>query len=409
MAFPTVSSKGTTYNTGGTNTDPFVIDLPDSLVNGNIILAFLCCDGNQSSTWPGGWTRIVDADSPSSAHLEVAYHIVDGTEGATISVDPGATAENAVCFTWQIQSWHGTTPPEAATAAGVSTTPDCPSLSPSWGSADTLWIACYSQNGGIGTVTYIAAYTANREQLETGGGGAVGGVISSLESAVATENPGAYGDTDNQNWAAATIAVRPAAGTQTPKSVEGAITPTGALLAQAGKVLSGAITPAGALTKQASKILSGAITPAGALAKEAAKVLAGGITPSGVLTSVKTFVSSVAGAITPSGALLAQAQKILTGGITPSGALAKEAGKVLAGGITPSGALTKQAGKVLAVGITPTGALATSKLQFTSLAGGITPSGVLSTLFIAGGAPAAAGKRPWIQPFLAGNIRRVGL
>jgi len=29
VAFPTVSSKGTTYNTGGTNTDPFVIDLPD--------------------------------------------------------------------------------------------------------------------------------------------------------------------------------------------------------------------------------------------------------------------------------------------------------------------------------------------------------------------------------------------
>jgi len=216
MAFPTVSDKGTTYNTGGTNTDPFVIDLPDNIASGDLLMAFLAADGNATFTWPSGasaWTRIVDVDTPSSAHGEVAYRIADATEGPTISVDPGATAEQGTCFTWRIAAaaWHGSTPPEATTATGTSASADPPALTPSWGSADTLWIAFIAENGGpLPVVTYPSGYVDNNEADESGGGGSAGGAIASKGATTNSDNPGTF-DQFNAAWAAVTVAVRPAA------------------------------------------------------------------------------------------------------------------------------------------------------------------------------------------------------
>lgn len=204
-------------------------------------------------------------------------------------------------------------------------------------------------------------------------------------------------------------------GTNTPKSVSGTITPSGAETRETSKVLAGALTPAGAETRATSKPLAGALTPSGALQKTINKALAGTLIPSGILTRNTSEVST-SGFVTPTGALTRAISKLLAGALTPTGAAAKNATKNLSGGLTPSGALarattfartltgtinsagsiTKAASKLasgsvapsstetrntqksFSGGLTPSGSVSTASSQSASLAGTITPGSTLT-------------------------------
>jgi len=145
---------------------------------------------------------------------------------------------------------------------------------------------------------------------------------------------------------------------QVAKALAGSTTPSGALAERVGKSFAGSTTPAGSLVKQISKALAGTTTPTGALVRQIGKVLAGSTTPTGAL--VKRVSKNLAGSITPTGALAAIKAAILNiaGSITATGALVKRAGKALAGSSTPAGSLVKQISKALSGSVTPTGALA---------------------------------------------------
>ena len=196
------------------------------------------------------------------------------------------------------------------------------------------------------------------------------------------------------------------------KSVDGAITPSGAISKQAGKVVDGTIISSGTVAKAISTFVAGTLTSAGAVLKQASKSFAGTLTSSGALQTARIFLKAlegtltlagtvtkqtgkiVGGTLTSAGALIKQAQKnlgsilsssgtlttsriflkVLEGTLTLSGALTKQAQKVLSGTVTSAGTLTKQAGKALSGAISSiVGSL--SKTTSKSFEGTLTSSG----------------------------------
>jgi hypothetical protein len=205
---PTVAGVGAVYSTAGATASAHALSLPADVAAGDLLVAMFPYDGGGGATWPAGWTEILDRASNSQG-LAVAYRIANGADGTSVTVT--TAAEQAVGWVYRITGWHGTTPPQVTSAVGLSTTPDPPSLTPTWGSADTLWLAAYSINGGPSSSGPSAyPFPDNQRRGRTGGGGSAGGASATRALATATVDPGPFTDTTNQSWTAATIAIRPA-------------------------------------------------------------------------------------------------------------------------------------------------------------------------------------------------------
>ena len=218
MAFPQVAASVTGL-TATSNTASQVITLPTGRQVGELLLAAFALDlsnTNRTVTWPAGWTEILDTMGPVPANdggfLSIGARICDGTEADTLTVTLDAGTERGSFRSWRISGWHGTTLPEVSipVAQGVSTAPDPPSFSPSWGAADTLWIAIAAIDDGR---TVVSAFPANytngaSDQDGSAGGATIGTARRELNTA--TENPGAFTLDSSHGWLAATLAVRPA-------------------------------------------------------------------------------------------------------------------------------------------------------------------------------------------------------
>lgn len=377
MTFPTVAATNQGNDT--VNGTSHTINLPASISSGDLLIVAVSMDGNTSLTWPAGWTALSGpTNSGGDGTLEARYRIADGSEGATITITTAAS-EAQSHISWRITGWHGTTPPEAGTPATANnSSPDPPSVAPSWGSEDNLYIAV--MGWGVST-SNISAYPTNYSISQMTDAASNVGIaaiaIAGRELAASSDNPGTATIGSNSTWAANTLVVRPAAGgttynqsasgaitpaaaltKQTSHLLTGVITPAGVLLKQASHFLTGAITPAGTLIKQAQKVLEGTLAPAGSLSKQASKVLSGGITPAAALDAVRTILASLSGALSFSGSLNKQTGKALAGSLTPTGALSKLTSRALTGVVGFAGALTKQTSKILTGAVSFAGTLA---------------------------------------------------
>lgn len=172
-------------------------------------------------------------------------------------------------------------------------------------------------------------------------------------------------------------------GTTYNQSIDGSITPAGALTRQTNKAVAGSSTPAGALSKLTSKAFAGSVTGAGELVKQTAKAFAGSVTGSGALSTMILFTASMGGSITPSGAIAKMTIKALAGASTFAGAISKMTAKGLGGEVTVTGALSRLTAKAFAGSVTVAGALTESYQVLKSLAGSITPTGALGAVYIA--------------------------
>jgi hypothetical protein len=224
MAFPVVSSVANSNDTA--NTLSRNATLPASIVAGNLIVAFIAADLASSATtitMPAGWTDKATQQFGSVVRCSVFARVADGTEGATVTITTSASEACAWHF-YNISSWFGAAAGcEVGTpAAAGSTNPDPPSLTPSWGAADTLWLAGAGNDGNVAVTAGPASYTnfVNTRWANTAGCG-----VSSArrELNTATENPGVFTMTTEQ-WVAHTVAIRPAAAggggsTQPPRTM----------------------------------------------------------------------------------------------------------------------------------------------------------------------------------------------
>lgn len=219
MAFPAIASSGANWNTGSTAINNFDPSHPTAASAGDLLIIIAATDGVPTYTWPGGWTSIFATSSGTACRMEGRYRIADGTEDDTYwnNLSIGLSASEGWAYVaMRITGWHGTTAPEAGTATNT-TKPDPPSFNPTgWDIEDTLWLACGCTDAGGADSDDISAVSSGYTLVATlqNSGTDAGGVnlgVGSLNSAVASVDPGAFTTATNEDTVGATVAIRPAA------------------------------------------------------------------------------------------------------------------------------------------------------------------------------------------------------
>lgn len=208
MAFPTVSdvTRGNDNTNGATST----LTLPATVNAGDLLLAIVVKDSWSQLNWDhtsvGAWRLAMDHQESGQVRLAAFWKIADGTEDcATLTIAFDSSEKCA----WQIYRITGANFVEcnAEHASGVSTAPDPTSLSPSWGSADTLWIAAAGVDANsVGSWTAPSGYSSgilDRANSTTGVS-----LLSAVKTATAaSEDPGAFSIAASEQWAATIFAV----------------------------------------------------------------------------------------------------------------------------------------------------------------------------------------------------------
>ena len=223
MSFPVVQATNTSATTtAGTS---HTVNLPSGIVSGNLLIALFSGFFGSGTTpvdisWPLGWTEFFEQDaSTSTLHLAVAgaYRLADGNEGASITVTTNLSVL-AAHNTYRISGAAdpATQPPEAAAisytaaAAGI----DPPSLTPTGGAKDYLWLAVAGwRRTGLSATTSPTNYTDAIEGSSAGG--ASGTKLRSLRRQLnaASEDPSTFtlSSTTSERRIGVTIAVHPIA------------------------------------------------------------------------------------------------------------------------------------------------------------------------------------------------------
>lgn len=216
MAFPSVRSSTSSQHTSAGTTH--TVNLPATIVSGDLLIILFGTPGNTlGSLSATGWT----APSPSSgtARMGFLYRVADGSEGSTVTVTTNSS-EKSAHITYAVQN-AGTFSAVAndtyflSNAGSANANPDPPSISPSAGSGDYLWIAA-ENNAGTDTVSsYPANYGSDQLNQASGGtGGAstkcvIGAATRQLTAT--TEDPGTFTITASQLWCTATLSIPPGA------------------------------------------------------------------------------------------------------------------------------------------------------------------------------------------------------
>lgn len=219
MALSIVSSS--TYNSAGTALNTHSVPMPSSLAAGNLLLLFYTQHGTDGTTLPSGWTTLFSntTSSPSDPHYILAK-ISGGTEGNQNFIIGGGKAQRATAVVYNISgNRNGVTSSEIAVSSEVAETsiltPNPPSLTPSWGSAENLWIAVSFVNDGSFTfVSYPTNYTLGQNAQQNGSGTGNAILIAARLLTASSEDPGVFtisGST--RNFGSLTIAVCPEAST----------------------------------------------------------------------------------------------------------------------------------------------------------------------------------------------------
>lgn len=212
MAFPSIATTSSGNDATGSST--FTLTLPTGISSGDKLILWVAVDGNTTVSWPAGYTELFDRNFSDggfsgSGTGSLAYRNCDGTEGSSITVTKGNTQEDA----WGCYRITGasSTAPEFQFAEGNSASPDCPSLTPSWGAKDTLWIVTACQDNADLTGTAPTNYANNvLHQFNTD----AEIVMGSRQLNATSEDPGTFAAAADE-WFALTIAVEPGTGDQT--------------------------------------------------------------------------------------------------------------------------------------------------------------------------------------------------
>lgn len=186
------------------------VSMPATVANGDLLIVTIGLSNTFTITTPSGWTLLTNVTS--GVCRQSIYYIVgtSALSGTTVNfVTSGSVAATAVVNRIAANSYRGV--PEAATATGASINPDAPSLSPSWGSGSTIWLAVNSILGN--NLTTVFPLQAGHSTAGPSGLGLSTSTCFSLQE-LGTLDPAAFTASSSNSWVAATIAVR--SGTTVP-------------------------------------------------------------------------------------------------------------------------------------------------------------------------------------------------
>lgn len=210
MAFPVVESV--TNGADNTADSNWVIGLPSGIESGDLLVVCICNNGGDwQGTLPEGWSYVGGiTSSPYNCSLRAFKKTATGSEGSTVSI-PNNQSTDCSYVSYRISGASGSTYIQTFENT-VSEDPDPPSLSPSPGADDYLWIA----GAGHESARITSGAPTNYSSLQTAATtGSPARRISTAHRALnaATEDPGAFNtDVAVTSYYAYTIAVQPESG-----------------------------------------------------------------------------------------------------------------------------------------------------------------------------------------------------
>lgn len=191
-----------------------VVNLPSNIVAGNGLIIIVTQYNGGTFTTPTGWTLINSTKNTGSAGPRTAVYarVATGTEGATVTV-VSTSLEEATAIAFRVTNWFGaiTAGIEATAIQETTTTPNPPSETASWGSADNLWIAYVGSRGSRTLTAYPTNYNLYQTQaLNPVNSNRGETFMAGRELATATEDPGAFSfDSTSREVVSGTLAIRP--------------------------------------------------------------------------------------------------------------------------------------------------------------------------------------------------------
>jgi len=214
MAFPDfIGVAGTVSTAKVTSLD---VSIPGGGANdGNLLILVMCAEGPTGAVnTPTGWFDAGSSGGNGPLRWATYARKSNGTDGSTVAVTWSTSAYVAAqCFQWY--NWGGTlsTDVDIADATGNSTTPDAPSVTAGWGSADNWWgyVSC-SANDGATMSTWASNYILNQTStVNTNGGSNDQCAVHSQHQKLASgsHDPGTQTLSQSQNWAALHFVIEP--------------------------------------------------------------------------------------------------------------------------------------------------------------------------------------------------------
>ena len=326
MAFPSVVTTAT--STDNANDTTQTVTLPAGISSGDLLIILMVWNNSTATTTvPTGWTRLVadTALDASQGAIGGFYRQADGGEGASVDVTTsGNTRSGAASYRITGHENPATQAPEVSSiTVATSTNPDPPSITPTGGSKDYLFLACMGQDGNP-TPTGSPANYSNELAVNV-----FSGTVSlrSMERqlAASSEDPGNWTIAISNEWAAWTIAIHPPGGgivnldgTATAvSSLSGTLPVSKGLAATAAAVSS--LTGALPVDKQLGAIVAASSSLAGALPVDkslastipATSTLAGELPVERLMVGIVPAVSTLTGDLTVPG-------EIALGGVIPA-------------------------------------------------------------------------------------------
>ncbi len=187
--------------------------------SGELILVTFGRSANNTTTWPNNAndssTQVYPKQASGTGVCEIhaRFRLANGADSSTWVV----TTSDSIKVAYQarrITGYQGT--PEGTTVAdaGANQNPNPPLVTPSWGSAEDLLIVqmCHSLSATVSTwPSGYASAGPDAQEDNTTTGTSVGTASTTRTATITTEDPGTWTITASQRWAAATIAIQPAA------------------------------------------------------------------------------------------------------------------------------------------------------------------------------------------------------
>jgi hypothetical protein len=202
VAFPVVAGTNTSTQASSTS---HTVNLPASIAAGDLLIIFFGYNNTADDvTTPSGWTQFFN--DVNGIRFYGFYKVADGGEGATVTIS-SSTSGASRHASYRITGYQSV--PEATTSTGASATPDPPNLTPSWGAADTLWLAsthCANSTTDLAAPTNYGSIVQSAIQNSAQVG------VAQRNLNAASDNPGTFTGATNSLWVAATVGVRPTAG-----------------------------------------------------------------------------------------------------------------------------------------------------------------------------------------------------
>lgn len=195
----------------GADTTAHLVAMPAVVEPGDLLLMHFVNDGNATVATPAGWTLLNTTLSGTQVRSSWYWKLADGTEdGTTVDlVTSAAEHASAQVHRFQAGTFDAAVAPAIAVAAGTSVSPNPPNLAPSWGEADTYWIAAYGADDDDATTGW--PWTEGQTYTPSGTGSTTCSAASCvLALRVANIDPATFTMAASEEWVAATVAIKPA-------------------------------------------------------------------------------------------------------------------------------------------------------------------------------------------------------